>query len=29
LRRDAEIEAAPAKTISLAELDSLIQDRRD
>jgi putative addiction module component (TIGR02574 family) len=29
LRRDAEIEAAPAKAISLAELDSLIQDRRD
>lgn len=28
LRRDAEIEANPAKAISLAELDSEIQDRR-
>lgn len=29
LRRDEEIEANPAQSISLAELDSLIQDRRD
>jgi putative addiction module component (TIGR02574 family) len=28
LRRDAEIEADPAQTISLAELDSQIQARR-
>lgn len=28
LRRDAEIEADPAKTISLPELDSQIQGRR-
>ena len=28
LRRDAEIEADPAQAISLAELDSQIQDRR-
>ena len=28
LRRDTEIEADPAKAISLAQLDSQIQDRR-
>jgi hypothetical protein len=28
-RRNAEIEADPTQSISLAELDSLIEDRRD
>ncbi len=29
LRRDAEIDADPAQSISLAELDSLVRVRRD
>ena len=29
LRRDAELQADPAKAISLTELDSLVQGRRD